>query len=370
MIKNSITENDASKELQRQVLNAIETRQPLNIRGGNSKSFYGNFNQSLAEANKLDVSQHTGVVDYDPTELAITVRAGTRLYELEELLTNNKQMLPFEPPYFSKNATIGGAIAAGISGPRRASAGSVRDSILGVQIINGKGEIANFGGQVMKNVAGYDLSRLMVRSLGTLGVILSVSLRLLPKPKHEVTLTFEASQEEALAYFQQMRKKQNIVDASAWVNKQCYLRLSGTEKNIEHQSARILEVNSSATELADSESLWHDIRDHKHPFFEEKTDKPLWRFSFPPATPVIHQADDLLIEWEGAQRWMKSRTPANIIHDIANKHGGYATLIRGNVPETSYFSQLDPTAFKLHQQLKNQMDPHGIFNPGRLYANL
>lgn len=374
MIQNNIKNNDISLDLQQQVLKAIQTGQPLNIHGGNSKKFYGNFSPKLEEAEPLNVSSHTGVVDYDPTELAITVRAGTRLKDLEELLAKNNQILPFEPPYYSEDTTIGGAIASGISGPRRAYTGSARDSILGVQIINGKGEIANFGGQVMKNVAGYDLSRLMVRSLGTLGVILNVSLRLLPKPEHEITLVFESSQEDALAHFQLLRKKQNILSATAWYKQQSYLRLSGTEQTVNHQSEKLLgskkiESTQTETELSNEEAFWSAIRDHKHPFFAQD-DKPLWRLSFPPATPVTQEANDLLIEWGGAQRWMYSNTPTNIIHDIAKKHGGYATMMKAYIPEASFFSPLEPALFKLHQQLKNQMDPHGIFNPGRLYENL
>lgn len=379
MNKNNIKSNDISLDLQQQVLKAIEMSHSLKIQGGNSKKFYGNVTQQLEEAESLDVSPHTGIVDYDPTELAITVRAGTRLKDLEELLAENGQILPFEPPYFTEDTTIGGAIASGISGPRRAYTGSARDSILGVQIINGRGEIANFGGQVMKNVAGYDLSRLMVRSLGTLGVILTVSLRLLPKPEHEVTLVLESTQEDALAHFQLLRKKQNILSATAWYQQQSYLRLSGTEKTVTHQSEKLLDSNNgsslSETGISDEESFWNSIRDHKHLFFTQNDDKPLWRLSLPPATPMIQEANDLLIEWDGAQRWLHSNTPSNLIHDIAKKHGGYATsmrnkVMRGHLSESSFFPSLEPALFKLHQQLKKQMDPHGIFNPGRLYESL
>ena len=174
-----IPENDISSELQNSVKDAISNKTALYIHGGNSKLFFGN----VVDATPLDISRHTGIIDYDPTELCITVRAGTLLSDIEKVLESENQILPFEPPQYTPNATIGGALAAGISGPRRAYSGSVRDAILGVKIINGEGEIANFGGQVMKNVAGYDLSRMMVRSQGTLGVILEASIRLLPKPK-------------------------------------------------------------------------------------------------------------------------------------------------------------------------------------------
>jgi len=359
-----IHKDDQSKALQKQVQNAINTNQALNIQGGNSKSFYGNVNPSN-DYQILDVSQHTGIDDYDPTELAITVRAGTRIRDLEALLAEHQQMLPFEPPCYSEDATIGGAIASGISGPRRAYTGSARDTILGVQIINGEGEIANFGGQVMKNVAGYDISRLMVRSMGTLGVILNVSLRLLPKPQHEITLQFEASQQDALAYFRLLRKQQQIISASAWFEDNVYLRLSGTQQAVQYSTKKL-----TGSEMSNSEQFWKELKDQKNDFFRQDK-KPLWRLSLPAATPVISSLEDnLLIEWGGALRWVHSNSPANIIHSIANKHGGYATLFKGDVPDTPCFPPLEPALFKLHKQLKNKMDPKGIFNPCRLYESL
>ncbi|HIP81005.1 MAG TPA: glycolate oxidase subunit GlcE [Leucothrix mucor] len=359
-----IHNNDQSKALQAQVRDAIKTDQALNIQGGNSKSFYGN-TKSSADLQILDASQHTGIVDYDPTELAITVCAGTRIRNLEALLAENQQILPFEPPCYSEDATIGGAIASGISGPRRAYTGSARDTILGVQIINGEGEIANFGGQVMKNVAGYDMSRLMVRSMGTLGVILNVSLRVLPKPQYETTLRFDASQPDALAYFRLLRKKQQIISGTLWFEGNCYLRLSGTQLAVQHSADKL-----SGSEIPDADQFWADIKDHKTDFFQQDG-KPLWRLSLPASTPAITSIEDnLLIEWGGALRWVYSNSPPNIIHSIANKHGGYATLFKGNVPNTPCFPPLEPALFKLHKQLKNKMDPKGIFNPCRLYESL
>ncbi len=363
-ILSNTPDHDDSKNLQQQVQNAIKTGQALNLQGGNSKSFYGNVNPSI-DLQTLDISQHTGIVDYDPTELAITVRAGTRIRDLEALLAEHQQLLPFEPPCYSENATIGGAIASGISGPRRAYTGSARDTILGVQIINGEGEIANFGGQVMKNVAGYDLSRLMVRSMGTLGVILNVSLRVLPKPQHEITLNFEASQQDTLAYFRLLRKKQQIISGSVWIEDNCYLRLSGTQQAVQHSENKL-----DGFKISNSEQFWTEIKNHKTAFFQQDN-KPLWRLSLPASTPAITSIkDDLLIEWGGALRWVYSNSPPNIIHSIANKHGGYATLFKGEVSETPCFTPLEPALFKLHKQLKNKMDPKGIFNPGRLYESL
>ncbi len=361
----NIPDNDISTTLQQSVKDALSDNTPLYIHGGNSKLFYGN----TVDANPLDVSQHTGIINYDPTELCITVRAGTLLSDIEDILDKENQILPFEPPQYTANTTIGGAIAAGISGPRRAYTGSVRDAILGVKIINGEGEIVSFGGQVMKNVAGYDLSRMMVRSQGTLGVILEVSIRLLPKPKKVITVNFTNSQKTALEYFQASRTKQFPITASAWFDNQAYIRLSGSEKSLADK-LKILINELGAKPVENPTQFWKDIRDHKHHFFARE-DKPLWRLSLPPASDEIAQiGDNQLIEWGGAQRWVNTNTPANIIQSSANSRGGYATLFKGNIPEVSCFPIIDNNLMKLHTQLKNNMDPQGIFNPGRMYSSL
>jgi len=356
-----IANNDISITLQKKVQDAISNKSSLYIHGGNSKLFYGN----KVDAAPLDICPHTGVISYEPTELCITVRAGTRIAEIEELLAESKQILTFEPPQYSPDATIGGAVSAGISGPRRAYSGSVRDAILGVKIINGNGEIVNFGGQVMKNVAGYDLSRLMVRSQGTLGVILEVSLRLLPKPAHDITVSFESPQDAALKFFQESRLKQLPITGSVWFNEQVYLRLSGSTETLEINQKKL-----GAEVLSGNPDFWREIRDHQHHFFG-RTDKPLWRLSLPPASDQIARIDDnQLIEWGGAQRWVNSNAPANIIQNIATSRNGYATLFQGDLPETPCFPLLDGPLLEIHKKLKHKMDPQGIFNPGRIYSGL
>ena len=278
----TIVDNDINKKLQQQVKDAISSKTPLCIQGGKSKLFFGN----RFDAQLIDLSQHTGVVSYEPTELCITVRAGTKLSELEALLAQHNQILPFEPPHYpyiqddgnhSDTATIGGAIATGISGPRRAYTGSARDAILGVEIINGEGEIVSFGGQVMKNVAGYDLSRLMVRSQGTLGILLSISIKLLPKPVQDTTLSFSATQDTALAVFQALRIQQLPITASVWYDNKISLRLSASEAILKTSHVRLntfLSEQFPSLPLAEIEnqahSFWQDIRDHKHPFFTKK----------------------------------------------------------------------------------------------------
>lgn len=356
-----IEDNDISTELQKQVVDAISNKEPLFIHAGKSKLFYGND----VNGKSLDISPHTGIISYEPTELCITVRAGTRLSEIQKLLAEKQQILPFEPPLYTKDATIGGAIATGISGPRRAYTGSIRDAILGVQMINGNAEIVNFGGQVMKNVAGYDLSRLMVRSQGILGVILSVSLRLLPKPSHDLTIRFDVNQQEGLDFFQNLRSQQIPVSATVWFDQQAYIRLSGSTETLENSQQLI-----KGDVLTDAKDFWREIRDQHYHFFG-RTDKPLWRLSLPPGSNQISRIDDnILIEWSGAQRWVNSNMPANIIQSIAKSRNGFATLFRGNLPETPHFPTLDEPLMLLHKQLKNKMDPHGVFNPSRMYENL
>ena len=365
----SIADCDISAELQKQVQASIDLRSPLVIKGGGSKSFYGR--EITETSNILEMRQHTGVIDYDPTELAITVRAGTRLKDLTALLASQQQMLAFEPPQFNANSTIGGVVAAGISGPRRPFSGSIRDAILGVEMINGDGKIVRFGGQVMKNVAGYDMSRLMVRSMGTLGVILSVSLRVLPKPKKEISFVIAATQEESLDYFKQWRMQHLPLSATTWYGDKLYVRLSGTEIALS-VAEQYFSSLASAKLLEGAAMFWEALRDHQHSFFSEIS-KPLWRLSLPIGTPVVARFEgDLLVEWDGAQRWVSSNAPANIIRGVAAKHGGHATLFTGKqlLPEVPPFPVLSPELFALHKSLKRKLDPHHIFNPGRLYREL
>ncbi len=369
---NIIAENDLSLGLQKQVIDAVENQSALFICGGKSKLFYG----YPVDGKTVCTSAHTGIIDYEPSELCITVRAGTRLEELEAVLANNQQILPFEPPHYTGNATIGGAIAAGIAGPRRAYSGSVRDAILGVQIINGEGEIVNFGGQVMKNVAGYDLSRLMVRSQGTLGLILSVSLRLLPKPEHNLTLSFEATQDEALDFFKALRVKQLPITATVWHDNQVFTRFSASETVLAQCKLQFTaltkekNLTETTSEIADSDQFWQGIRDHQHTFFEQQ-DKPLWRFSLPPSAKKFARLNtEPLIEWGGAQRWIYSNAPANIIQSIASSRQGYATLFKSDLPSIPHFPALEPNLLALHKSLKQKMDPRGIFNPNRIYQGL
>ncbi|MCK5902773.1 MAG: glycolate oxidase subunit GlcE [Cocleimonas sp.] len=365
----AIPSRDSSLELQQQVQSSLDLHSPLRIEGGNTKAFYGR--PAVQTSNVLDLQKHTGVLDYDPSELAITIRAGTRLKDLEVLLASHQQMLAFEPPSFGINSTIGGVVAAGISGPRRAFSGSIRDAILGVEMINGEGKIVHFGGQVMKNVAGYDMSRLMVRSMGTLGAILSVSLRLLPKPEKEITYVLERTQKEAFIGSQKWRRDHIPMSATTWYRGKLYVRLSGTEITLNAVESHFLNVEKAEV-LADDVAFWLAIKNHQHIFFQ-RISKPLWRLSLPANTPVIARFEgDLLVEWGGAQRWISNNAPANIIRSVAKRFGGYATLFHGQkqLPEVPPFPILAPELFALHKSLKRKLDPQNIFNPGRLYLGL
>jgi len=339
-------------ELIERVLQAIATRTPLCIRGGGSKTFYGR----ACTGEALDVSGHRGIVAYEPTELVITARAGTPLAEIEAALAANNQMLPFEPPHFSPTATLGGMVAAGLSGPRRPWGGSVRDAVLGVKLLNGRGEVLRLGGQVMKNVAGYDVSRLMVGALGTLGVLLEVSIKVLPRPACERTLRFDADARPL--------PPELPISASLLFEGKRYLRLSASSRCVE-MAAELL--GGEALNPVDPE-IWTSVREQTHPFFAGQA--PLWRISLPAAAPDLDIPGPSLIEWGGAQRWLATDMPANRLRQRVAAHGGHATLFRGHHGAGEIFQPLPPAMLALHQRIKLALDPHGLFNPGRLYEGL
>ena len=342
------------------VRQAAERARPLRIRGGGSKDFYG---QRL-HGELLDVRPIAGVVDYEPSELVVTVRAGTRLRELLALLAERGQCLPFEPPQFGVGSTIGGAVAAGLSGPARASVGSLRDYVLGVQIVNGKGELLTFGGQVMKNVAGYDVSRLMAGSLGTLGVIVQVSLKVLPVPPAEATLLFDLSETSARQQLNRWGGQPLPLNASCWADGHLAVRLRGAQAAVA-AAARSMGGQALAPERA--ERQWPALRDQALPFFRLAPGEALWRASVPDtATPL--NLGPTLVEWHGAQRWIKA-TPADATHvrEAAARAGGHATLFRGGDGSVPVFTPLAPALAQIHARLKHEFDPAGIFGPGRLY---
>jgi glycolate oxidase FAD binding subunit len=333
----------------------------LRLRGGGTKDFYG---QSLA-GEVLDLRAYAGVVAYDPTELVITARCGTPLAEIEAALAGRGQMLAFEPPHFGEHATIGGVVAAGLSGPRRAAAGAVRDFVLGVRMLDGRGEDLAFGGRVMKNVAGYDVSRLLAGSLGTLGVLLEVSLKVLPVPVAEATLALELPEGRAIDTMNAWAGKPLPISATAYRDGELSVRLSGAAAAVRAARAKL------GGELVDAERaarLWAGIREQTDPFFAGA--EPLWRLAVPSATPPLGFGGRLLVEWHGGLRWLKANADARAVRDRAARAGGHATLFRGGDKAVGVFQPLAPAVATLHRRLKAEFDPHRVFNRGRMYPDL
>ncbi|MFZ0105466.1 MAG: glycolate oxidase subunit GlcE [Thiobacillus sp.] len=363
---------------------------PLVIQGGGSKGFYGN----PAEGETLETRTLSGVVEYQPKELVLTARAGTPLADIEALLAEQNQMLAFEPPHFAATSTLGGCIAAGLSGPRRPYAGAARDFVLGVRIVDGTGQALRFGGQVIKNVAGYDVSRLMVGALGTLGLLTEVSLKVLPKPAAETTLQFELDEAAAILRMNQWAGQPLPLSASSWHAGLLSVRLSGAASAVQAAQTRL-----GGEVLKDAAAFWLRLRDQATPFFDKR---PLWRLAVKPTTPPLNLSDAQWIEWGGAVRWIAADLPATALREAAKAAGGHATQFRspplpdpdetssqstkpasgqvaGYLPRAGEganvmpkaindgaFTPLAPALATLHRNLKQRFDPKGIFNRGRL----
>jgi len=359
--------HEIAQQFQQRIRAATAGRTPLRFRGGGTKDWYG---QSLA-GEILDTRACAGVVSYEPTELVITVRCGTPLVEVEALLTDQRQMLAFEPPRFGPGSTIGGVVASALSGPRRASAGAVRDFVLGAVMMDGQGEALRFGGQVMKNVAGYDVSRLLAGSLGTLGLILEVSLKVLPVPVREATLRFAMDEITALRRLNEWGGQPLPISASCWYRDVLTLRLSGADAAV---TAALRQLGGEQVDDAEATAFWTSLRDQTHEHFNGGT---LWRLSVPPAASALILQGEQLIEWGGAQRWLRLGDGSPIgaeqaelaagIRRTTAAADGHATLYRGGDKDVGVFHPLQPALAKVHERLKQSFDPAGIFNPGRMY---
>ena len=340
----------------------------LCIRGGGTKEFYG----QVAQGEVLDTRALTGIVAYEPSELVITARGGTSLVEVEAALAAAGQMLPFEPPHFAAGATIGGAVAAGLAGPRRAASngyyGAVRDFVLGVKLIDGRGDLLAFGGQVMKNVAGYDVSRMLAGSLGTLGVIAQVSLKVLPQPV--ATRTLQLSIRDAAQAIEKLNGWGGLplpLSASAYRDGDLSLRLEGAQAAVE---AATRKLGGELLDAPHADLFWAGVRDHSDAFFARS--EPLWRISLPSTAIPLALAGEQLIEWGGALRWLTTDAPALMIRKAALQAGGHATLFRANDGmrgEVGVFTPLDPVLARIHAKLKASFDPQGVFNRGRMYPD-
>ena len=339
------------KQLEAKIRDAFAQRTPLRLRGGGTKDFYGN----ALSGEVLDTRGYAGIVAYEPTELVVTARCGTSLSELENILAKENQFLPFEPPHFGAGATVGGCVAAGLSGPRRAAAGALRDYVLGAKIIDGRGRALTFGGQVMKNVAGYDVSRLMAGALGTLGLLAEVSLKVLPRPAEEMSLALDLGEGDALEAMASWASQPLPISATAWHDGKLLVRLSGSAPAVRAAAAKI-----GGSPVA---GAWEAIREHTHPFFAAPG--PLWRIALPAARPPL-SAKNSFLEWNGMQRWVVSDAPASQIRDMARQAGGHATLFRRGDGSVPVFAPLEPVLARLHREVKAAFDPAGIFNPGRL----
>ena len=349
------------KQLQEQVIAAQQQQQPLAISAGNSKAFLGRATEPSSE---LSLASCVGIVDYEPSELVLTAAAGTLLSDIETELTANNQMLAFEPPHFDGKATLGGTLAAGVSGPRRVSAGAARDFILGTNIINGNGELLRFGGQVMKNVAGYDISRLMVGAMGTLGVITQASIKVLPRPQQETTLVQTLSHAQALVQLASLTTSGLPVSASCYDGEKLWLRVSGSAPAVQ-QAVTTLAGDSVTPSVADT--FWQQLRDQQHPLFTASDETPLWRISVPPGSPALAISGEQILEWHGALRWLRSDISQAQLNEALLPLGGHAQLYRGGNRQAQVFPPLDSGLLALHQQVKQAFDPQGLFNPGRFY---
>jgi glycolate oxidase FAD binding subunit len=344
---------------QQQVRAAAASGQALCIRGGGTKDWYGG---ALAGA-ILDTRAHAGIVDYEPTELVITARCGTPLAEIEAALAERNQMLAFEPPHFGPHATLGGVIASGLCGPRRATSGAARDFVLGATLLDGRGDVLAFGGRVMKNVAGYDVSRMLAGSLGTLGVLLEVSVKVLPRPFAETTLRFASSEIDALRSLNMWGGQPLPISASAWVDGALALRLSGAEAAVD---AAVRSMGGEA--MPEPDAFWCAVREQRTAFFDG--DGALWRLSVPSTTGALVLGGAQMIEWGGAQRWLRADGDAGTAQTIrrtAQACGGHATLFRGGDKSAGVFQPLAPALARIHGRMKDAFDPAHIFNPGRMY---
>jgi len=349
---------DQSAALIDAVRAAAGTRRALRIVGGNSKAFLG---RATVAADLLSVAAHRGIVNYEPQELVITARSGTLLSDIKTTLAQHGQMLAFEPPHYGMNATLGGTIACNLSGPRRPYAGAARDFVLGVEIINGRGEALRFGGSVMKNVAGYDVSRLMTGALGTLGVLLNVTLKVLPRAAATLTVRHETTAAEAIQRINAWAGKPLPVSATAFDGTSLFTRLEGTETALHAARSKL------GGEIETREDYWLAVREHTHGFFHDP--RPLWRLALPPASAPLQLNGKYFIEWNGALRWLYSDEPQEKIRAAVLHCGGHATLFRSEARNEVFHPLAAPLAH-LHRNLKAAFDPLGIFNPGRMYAEL
>ena len=353
---------DISEKLQKQIINAAHDNQALQIIGNNSKAFYGRKDSDHEEvrAQPLNVAEHSGILDYQPTELTITARAGTPLREIIDALAEHQQMLPFEPPVFDGRATLGGCVASAMAGPRRPWAGAVRDYLIGTRILTGEGKEIRLGGKVMKNVAGYDLFRPMAGALGTLGLMLDITLKLLPLPEQEVSYCMDTDTNNMQQILRDLRRRSMPVSGASYHNEQFLLRLSGSISSID-DATNYLPDEMKQTGM----DYWLELNEHRLSFFDD--DLPLFRLVVPAASPYETISGECITDWGGALRWIKTPLQFDQVQQQAGKLGGTASIYRNGAVGEEVFSPLPEQLLDLHKRIKKVMDPAGILNPGRLY---
>ena len=347
---------DIANDIASSVQAAHQANTPLNITAAGTKSFLGRVSPDVTT---LDVKGHSGIIEYDPAELVLVARAGTPLQEIEDLLGDNQQILGFEPPFVDSGATLGGAVAAGLAGPARAYSGGVRDFILGAGFVNGKGEIITTGGKVMKNVAGFDLFRPMAGSMGTLGVLLKIAIRTIPRSEVELSLIQEEKDElSTLEKINHWTGKTQVISGATWDGSYIRIRLSGSAAGVQHGRAQI------GGEILTDETYWQNLNNLKLDFFKQKG--RLWRISVAAMSGPVNENSPQLIDWGGAQRWLKSDEAPETIRSRASHLGGHATCFSDDrsVPT---FQPLEGNLLALNRRFKAALDPAGILNPGRLH---
>ncbi len=366
---NSINTNDkdCTEEFVEQIQAAITHKHCLQIIGGNSKGFYGRPDSPARCDSILNVSSHTGILYYEPSELVLRARAGTPIAEINHLLAKNRQCLSFNPPCYSKHTTLGGVVASGLTGPNRPYWGSVRDAVLGLQIINGEANVLNFGGQVIKNVAGYDLSRFLVGSLGTLGLINEVTVKVIPQ--NELTRSFvseSANTLDSIKCISQLKYRSLPLSASCIHNNFLTIQFSGPEKLISNIESKL----DNRWQETDNH-FWSDLRDHKLEFF--KKTKSLWRLNLSATDELnfssLKHYQSELIEWDGRLRWLTGNFDESELRQLVNKVQGQACSFRNQNSVNFVFQPLSPEIKHLSTQIKQTFDPHGVFNPNKMYSD-
>jgi len=346
-----MSHNEYIKRFSDQIKQAHDENSSVFIRGGASKAF---LMDAQASSEILDLSDYCGIISYEPSELVITLRAGTLVKSVVSMLSSRNQCFPFEPPILSEASTVGGMVASGFSGPSRPFTGSLRDAVLGVKMLNGKGEVLKFGGEVIKNVAGYDISRLMAGSFGTLGAILEVSIKVIPKPKAQATVVLKANSQNLLSQMHKLRQTQPNINGLAAVDSKIYCRVGCGETSVSYTTRKI-----GGEILEEGEEFWNDLNNQTHPFFQSR--EPLWRLSLAPATKSLLTDSSSVFDWGGALRWVKADIAiADVQHLAKESHGSAMPFFRGKDVPALY--SLPGPLFHLHNRVKHSLDPKGIFD--------